>query len=134
MPKLNRLFPGGDCWLMHRLAPVRPPQPTVREGRVGIQLDRLHILFDCLIISARIEIDISQEGIGKSQERIQTNCSLQLGVGLLITSHRTKVETEQVMSRRVTRTQFKGPLKFSLSSQEVEVIHGGKSQRAVGLP
>jgi len=57
-----------------------------------------------------------------------------LGVRLLVTSHRTQIETEQMMSRGITRIQFEGPLEFSFSGQEVEVIHGGKSQRGVGFP
>src|SRR5712692_1447936 len=96
------------------------------QGVAGYQLDRLLILLDSLIVPTRSPVNDPQADIDGTGARVKANGAFELGVGLLVSSHRREKESEPSMPCDVTRVEFKGPLKFFFGSREIVVIpHGG---------
>src|SRR5207245_7187004 len=73
------------------------------------------------------------EGIEEARELSQTEGTVKLGVDLLITSHHSEIEAEELMCGGIPRIELNCPLEFSFSRQEVVVINGGIGQRGVGF-
>ncbi len=90
---------------MQRLARIREPKQAVRGGQQRIQFERLLILLDGLIVSARGKEEESQSLVHDSV-RIQANRAPELGIALLITSCHAQTKTEPIMAGRVTRVEF----------------------------
>src|SRR5438067_11170057 len=105
----------------------------MRRARGRIQLDDFGTLLEGLIISTRINKNIAQHCMDNAREGIQTNGALKFGVGLFVTIRYTQIPAEQLVCEGVSRVEFNSTLKFRFRSQEIVVIHGGKSERDVGF-
>src|SRR5215471_12861136 len=97
-------------------------QPGVAEPVVRLQLDRLALLLNRLVVAAR-QVEIPSQDAGMlRRERVELLASFALRDSLNDSSHRHQVPSVCLMSERIIRVEFNGSLELLLSGRPIPVI------------